>query len=40
MDARFGPSCASILSDAEIANNMIEASKREDRHRWLYLFIN
>jgi hypothetical protein len=38
VDARFGPSCATVLSDAEIVNNVIEASKREDRRRWLYLF--
>jgi hypothetical protein len=38
VDARFSPSCATVLSDAEIVNNVIKASKREDRRRWLYAF--
>jgi len=39
INARFGPSCAMVLSDTEIVNNIIEARKRVDRHQWLYLFV-
>ena len=38
IDDRFGPSCATVLSDAEIVNNIIVASKQNDRRQWLYLF--
>lgn len=39
IDDRFGPSCASVLSDIEIFDNIIKRSKRVDCYRWLYLFI-
>jgi hypothetical protein len=35
IDARFGPSCAPILSDTEIVNNIIVESKRADCRHWL-----
>ncbi|CAF1215133.1 unnamed protein product [Adineta steineri] len=39
IDDRFGPSCAPVLSQAQIVNNIIEASIRLDRQRWAFLFI-
>ncbi|CAF3846686.1 unnamed protein product [Rotaria sp. Silwood1] len=39
IDDRFGPSCASVLSDIEIFDNIIKRSKCVDRYRRLYLFI-
>lgn len=39
IDNRFGPSCASVLSDTEIANSIFERSKRLDRQRWGYLCL-
>ncbi|CAF2935853.1 unnamed protein product [Rotaria sp. Silwood2] len=39
IDGRFGPSCDRILSDDEIVNSIVEASKKADYHRRLYLFV-
>ncbi len=39
IDERFGPSCAPVLSDTEIVNNIIAESKSADCRHWLYLFI-
>jgi hypothetical protein len=39
IDARFGPSCAPILSNADIVNNIIKASGRVDTGNWLRLFF-
>ncbi|UJR18984.1 hypothetical protein I4U23_022113 [Adineta vaga] len=39
IDDRCSPSCASVLSNIEIVDNVIERSRRLDRQRWLSLFI-
>jgi hypothetical protein len=39
IDARFGPSCAPILSDADIVNSIITARQGMDCRNWLYLLL-
>lgn len=40
IDARFGPSCAPVLTNTDVVNSIIKARQGMDRRNWLYLLLS